>query len=1387
MGVALAYSNSSFKSVTQNRPSANCVQAKLKVGAINDPQEQQADQVAEKVMRMPSNVGFAMGGIGGGAVGMNVQRKCSNCESEEKISRKEEELKEIDQPEILQAKAGASFAAGGTAPISVQSGIAATKGGGASLPSHVSSDLGGKMGADFSGVKIHDNSHAAKMTAHVNARAFTVGNNIYFNQGEYNPNSSGGKFLLAHELTHTIQQGGTVQRKADEKEKVLRKVNDPEKINRKDNKRELQRSTQEPEKINRCACSEEKVQRWDLGEWLADSAWEIVEEIAPAEFVQLLREISNKGILGFLHDKLMVSLNRLFDRFPAVGNFVTNLITVFSMLYERVSVIMQALIAGDCAPLLAAVIELKNVITTIATDAWAGLTDFVRPIGDFFTGLWTSFGAPVVDWLGQTASDVWAWMQGIGQSIWDWTSPVREYGSMAWDWVKSTLGIGSDSGGAENSNGIIQWITGKAEQAWTSIKETVRPVIEPVQQIASKVMEILPLNAIMNLRDTVSNFAVSVNGMATAMGDDGSGVAAQAQQASLRDIILPAVQSKIVEVQQGISNTGLWVAENVGGFVAQITGFYNNVASSSIFSAAAPAIAWINDTALSLGNWVQTGVISLFAMASDGLGYLGSFINPILNALQRIVDTLGDLAGRAGDFILGQFMLIPECIRTPIKNFLIEQILSRIPLFNQIMAIGDVWARAQQIVMTILYQVFVDGNLPGAMWTFFRELLSLVGIPPELVVSILANASQAVVDILGNPVGFFINLLSGLQQGFTQFFGNIGTHLLSGVVNWLTAEMQAMGITPPTDFSFGSIFSFILQILGITIDNIFNLLATRIGEERAQRLRGMLDMATGAWSFVADVVERGPAAIWERIQEQLSNLWDTVIGNIVTFINERIMAQATAWLLSMLDISGIMPVVNSILAVYRAIQSFTEYFVPMLRIINQYVTMLADVARGNIAGAANFLEGILANSLPIMIGFLANQFGFGRIATRMQEILESVKARIDNGILWVIDQAIRIGGAVMDAGRSVRDAVLGWLGLRKGFNTGDGQHHEIYFTGQENNSHLIVASNNPQPLEVKIRARINSLSGSREANAEKIAACESAISIKNEMDSFITSHVASAPAGSAGTQDIQTNIDGFLERIKNQLITGGVDESDIPLSNVTYQMEGGKAKKVTAQPLTKLAGNTRGQDVASGSRPLGWEIANYLNSNRTEGVTTSGRASRVIDWRRVHLLSAILHGPSENWNLTPTTQSANSRLSNIENEVSRDLNSNVIYDKYEVEISDFNPTQIVANDVFGAWNTAYFPSRITLTKQKRGEAMAATTLIGENLPDPDPVTLETRIDYFDNKRQLIDEYFRRTMIGNRASFNNYSLDRLNLSRIPSTVRDDVRGRLRVYYEQNITR
>ena len=65
------------------------------------------------------------------------------------------------------------------------------------------------FGADFSRVRIHTNSSAVQMSQSLNAQAFAHGGDIYFNSGKYNPDTSQGKHLLAHELTHTIQQGSS--------------------------------------------------------------------------------------------------------------------------------------------------------------------------------------------------------------------------------------------------------------------------------------------------------------------------------------------------------------------------------------------------------------------------------------------------------------------------------------------------------------------------------------------------------------------------------------------------------------------------------------------------------------------------------------------------------------------------------------------------------------------------------------------------------------------------------------------------------------------------------------------------------------------------------------------------------------------------------------------------------------------------------------------------------------------------------------------------------------------------------------------------------------------------------------------------------------------------
>ena len=89
------------------------------------------------------------------------------------------------------------------------SAINSRRGQGGQLDEGIAAKAGTAMGQDFSGVNVHTDSQADNLSRAVNAKAFTVGNDVFFKQGEYSPNTQSGQHLIAHELTHVVQQGAS--------------------------------------------------------------------------------------------------------------------------------------------------------------------------------------------------------------------------------------------------------------------------------------------------------------------------------------------------------------------------------------------------------------------------------------------------------------------------------------------------------------------------------------------------------------------------------------------------------------------------------------------------------------------------------------------------------------------------------------------------------------------------------------------------------------------------------------------------------------------------------------------------------------------------------------------------------------------------------------------------------------------------------------------------------------------------------------------------------------------------------------------------------------------------------------------------------------------------
>jgi hypothetical protein len=168
------------------------IQPKLTVGQPNDIYEKEADEMAGKVVQRMSDPGSEQvqqkGESGVPSAGM-VQLKCAHCEQDEKLQRKPD------------AGGGA-----GVAAPSIESAIQSSRGSGSPLPDGTRKQMESGFGADFSGVRIHNDPSSAQLSQQLNAQAFTTGQDIYFNSGKYNTNHTAGQHLLAHELTHVVQQ-----------------------------------------------------------------------------------------------------------------------------------------------------------------------------------------------------------------------------------------------------------------------------------------------------------------------------------------------------------------------------------------------------------------------------------------------------------------------------------------------------------------------------------------------------------------------------------------------------------------------------------------------------------------------------------------------------------------------------------------------------------------------------------------------------------------------------------------------------------------------------------------------------------------------------------------------------------------------------------------------------------------------------------------------------------------------------------------------------------------------------------------------------------------------------------------------------------------------------
>lgn len=914
--------------------------------------------------------------------------------------------------------------------------------GGQPLDSTTRATMEPLFGHSFSHVRVHNDIQAAHASQSMQARAYTVGPHIYFNRGEYAPTTSQGRQLLAHELTHVVQQSHTndaAHRPQGEEQQVQKASLAQHFAANNAFEREAHRASAAVARGERVTVFERTEQAlpqreeqqngsssvgyWERLKQAGSATEEYLAEHAKKEILDLVQEyapqltpILQKGVFAWLEEHITAAIQGAFDTLMAPVRTVTGVVqelsTHFTELLTWMKGAAEQIRRGDCSAITEATHKIQQVIDGFASPIINKVKELASKVGNFFKNVWDQFGAPVWDWLKKVGGEAWQKIQEFATSVWKWTEPIRKLGESAWHWIKVKLGIGD---GPDEQNGLLQWIEDKAAEVWKKLKEKLEPIKKPLMVIGGILLLLSPAGPLIEFGAAVYGIIVGIRWIRQHLSTPDGVVNARVV---LQKVIIPQILGAVKGFTGKLTQIASSITERLNGVMGGLGNLIGAI-GASILSFAVSAIQWIADQFKALVDWANNKLNALVEWVTTGLERLHTFLQPVLDFLGKVASVIGDIL-QLPFLIAGKLWnMIPACIRDPFVNFLIQHILNHIPILKSIIAIPNIWEKLKAQAMTIIHQIFKQGDLMGALVSIFKLLLTVMKIPLELVTGIFTKAANAFDLIMKDPFAFLKNILGAIKLGFMQFFRNIGKHLLDGVADWLFDSLSETGlhIHIPRAFTLSAVFTFVLDVLDIQEEKIWHKLQEKLNLSPAQMkmLRTVRKAIAGAWEWVTTLINEGPGALWKHLTEKLSDLWHAVLNGVIDWVTTHIIQGAMQWLLGFLDPTGITEIIESIVAIYRSIQSAFQYAVKILRIIDTILDSIIGIAQGVLGPVATMLENALARGLPVVIGYLANLIGAGDIGESIQDIVGAVREKVDEGLDWLIDKAIAAGKALLGA------------------------------------------------------------------------------------------------------------------------------------------------------------------------------------------------------------------------------------------------------------------------------------------------------------------------------------------------------------------------------------
>ncbi|MNU71483.1 hypothetical protein D3C71_609130 [compost metagenome] len=1086
------------------------VQAKLAVNQPGDQHETEADSAADRVVSGSSPTGTSSSGDPASVqlkpiaqtVTPYIQRKegpdqmgqldvegtedkMGDVEHEGTIQRKEEdggsepepsEETEVEEPDTEEAEEAETPEEGGDegvqmkedddAPVqtkrfdqappsnNIGSQLQNSKGQGSPLPSDVKTEMETGFGADFSNVKIHTGTQATEMNQSLRAKAFTNKGDIYFNQGKFDPASKDGKFLLAHELTHTIQQGAAAP-KADLKQDPAQQAE----TNSKDKKETQALSESEASELKVVApqskgavvppaakegkTADPKTGKKDKNGKTVEEGEVSKEEAAPEKkkpdpkadpnFIEVTRNIavtadkqsahqpaeelsedSQEAALSPGNERESIAQADQVDEMEEVEPKPFNADAFKAKLMERIAS-MQLPENQDQADKF----EKNNNIDEVNQQAVGDVnSEKDASVGPVAT---TSQAAPQTEKVperktvplnplekGKKPGDV-----GAAKAV----PPKRGEEEVSQPLQEQTAEV--DQRMAENE--VTDQQLEKSEepkftQALDSKKDAKAKAEEAPKNFREKEDESLQGSA------TKSNAASKeqLAGMHAMRGGAFQKVMGNQKDTGKKDTsereriagdinglyettkkevegILDTLEERVASMFEATAEKAKAVFET---YIETKMAWYK----AKRYSGPDGALKWGWDLFAGLPDEVNEFFVEgkkVFAKVMEaGITVIATIVASELNRAQsRIKQGKTDVTKYVESLPKNLRHLGKEAASEIQEKFsaLQEDVNSREEALIETIA-QEYVAAVQEVDERIEEMKAANRGLIDAVMGFINGVIETIMKLKEMITNLFAAIKSVIGVIMADPIGFMGNLFDGIGKGIDAFKANIQQHLLGGLLEWLTGSLGPIGITMPKDiFSLSGIFSLVLQVLGLGWEYIRLKAVKMMGEPVVKALEG-------GFLMFQTFASKGIDGIWEFLKDKFTDLKETVIDAIKDMLITQVIQAGIKWLLSLL-IPGA-GFIKAIMAIKDLIVFFVESAIMLIPALTEAILALAV---GSVAGVAKAIEFGLAKLIGLVINLFAKLIGLGGLSKKVQAIFKKIRKRVDKAVNKMLKKAKKAG------------------------------------------------------------------------------------------------------------------------------------------------------------------------------------------------------------------------------------------------------------------------------------------------------------------------------------------------------------------------------------------